>query len=167
MLDLETVKKDIESWIVNFVEVPHPNLGGWAPCPYARKARLDRDFEVLIGNDLGGDLQLLGKNGITKSVVIVVYDAGQYTGTQFESVVQDLNSQYLVRRDLLALSDHPGHPEVVNGVCMNQGKYAMALVQKLSDLDDKAKLVAKKGFYHNWPEGYLQDLFLHRQDPRK
>jgi hypothetical protein len=30
-MDLETVKHDIEQWIVNFVEVPHPALGGWAP----------------------------------------------------------------------------------------------------------------------------------------
>jgi hypothetical protein len=49
MLDLETVKADIEQWIVNFVEVPHPALGGWAPCPYARKARLDRDYLVRVG----------------------------------------------------------------------------------------------------------------------
>ena len=49
MLDLATVQADIESWIVDFVEVPHPALGGWAPCPYARKARLDRDFEVKLG----------------------------------------------------------------------------------------------------------------------
>ena len=49
MLDLATVSRDIERWIETFVEVPHPSLGGWAPCPYARKARLDQDFEVRIG----------------------------------------------------------------------------------------------------------------------
>jgi hypothetical protein len=26
--------------------------------------------------------------------------------------------------------------------------------------------MASKGFYHNWPEEYLQGLFRHRQDPR-
>ena len=25
-MDLDTVKQDIENWIVNFVEVPHPAL---------------------------------------------------------------------------------------------------------------------------------------------
>ena len=44
MLNLETVTNDIEQWIINFVEVKNPALGGWPPCPYARKARLDRDF---------------------------------------------------------------------------------------------------------------------------
>ena len=34
MLDLATVTADIARWIETFVEVPHPALGGWAPCPY-------------------------------------------------------------------------------------------------------------------------------------
>ena len=50
-MDIERVKQDIENWIVNFVEVPHPALGGWAPCPYARSARMKRSFEVYIGID--------------------------------------------------------------------------------------------------------------------
>jgi hypothetical protein len=49
---------------------------------------------------------------------------------------------------------------------MNQGTYALALVQSLSDLNAKAQQMANRGFYHNWPEQYLQSLFQHRQDPR-
>jgi hypothetical protein len=45
-IDLTSVADRYEqSWIENFVEVPHPALGGWPPCPYARKARLDRDYD--------------------------------------------------------------------------------------------------------------------------
>jgi hypothetical protein len=50
---------------------------------------------------------------------------------------------------------------------MNQGTYALALVQSLSDLDQKARVMANKGFYQTWPEEYLAQLFEHRQDPRK
>ena len=67
---------------------------------------------------------------------------------------------------MLALEDHPSDVENVNGVIMNQGQYALALVQCLSDLNTKAQQMASKGFYHNWPEEYLQGLFQHRQDPR-
>jgi hypothetical protein len=49
---------------------------------------------------------------------------------------------------------------------MNQGTYALALVQSLSDLNTKAIAMAKRGFYDTWPEEYLQPLFAHRQDPR-
>jgi hypothetical protein len=64
------------------------------------------------------------------------------------------------------LEDHPDDVEDVNGVIMNQGKYALSLVQSLSDLDRRAKQMADKGFYHAWPEEYLTGLFENRKDPR-
>ena len=167
MLDINTVKQDIESWLVDFVEVPHPALGDWAPCPYARKARIDRDFEIRLGSDLGSDLAELSRTGVSKGVVIVVYEGHRYTAAQFNKTIDDLNEQFLVRHDLLALADHPADLEIVNGVCMNQGTYALVLVQTLSDLNHKAKLVASKGFYDTWPKEYLTVLFNHREDPRE
>jgi hypothetical protein len=167
VLNLDKVQKEIESWIENFVEVPHPSLGGWAPCPYARKARLDRDFEVRLGLAPLHDLIKISRHGLNnKSVIIIVYDPSEYTYEEFSRELATANREFLLERDLLALEDHPGDPEIVNGVCMNQGTYALALVQSLSDLDQKARVMANKGFYQTWPEEYLQALFQHRKDPR-
>jgi hypothetical protein len=167
MLDLEIVKQDIESWIENFVEVPHPALGGWAPCPYARKARLDRDFEVRLGRNAFEDLIAISYSTLSKSVVIFVYDPAQYNYETFSRELEYANTNHLVSKNLIALEDHPGDPEIVNGVSMNQGTYALALVQSLSDLNQKAQAMAGRGFYDTWPEEYLQQLFRHRQDPCK
>ena len=167
MLDIEKVTRDIELWIENFVEVPHPALGGWAPCPYARKARLDRDFEIRVGVNPYFDLKVVAQTGITKSVVIFVYESTAYTAEQFSIQLESANQEFLLGKDLLVLEDHPDLPEIVNGVCMNQGTYALALVQSLSDLDRRAHLMARKGFYDTWPEDYLCELFRHRTDPRK
>ena len=166
MLDLTTVTRDIESWIANFVEVPHPALGGWPPCPYAKKARLERDFDVRIGMDPYFDLKNLAQDGITKSVVMFVYDPQEWSYDQFSYSLKAANENYLLAKDILALEDHPADPEWVNGICMNQGTYAMAMCQSLSDLNQKAHHMASKGFYATWPEQYLQGLFQHRQDPR-
>jgi hypothetical protein len=167
MLDLATVKSDIEQWIENFVEVPHPALGDWAPCPYARRARLEQDYEVRLGTDPYVDLLEISKTGLNgKSVVILAYDLVCWEYTHFSASIQAANIVYLLDDDLLALEDHPADAEVVNGVTMNQGTYALALVQSLSDLNQKAKLIAQKGFYNTWSEEYLQALFQHRQDPR-
>ena len=167
MLNLETVKQDIEQWIENFVEVPHPSLGGWAPCPYARKARLDRDFEVRLGLAPIHDLIKISKTGIEgKGVIAIAYDPDHYTHEEFSSALDIANREFLLPNDLLALEDHPNDPEIVNGIAMNQGTYALALVQSLSDLNEKARLVAKAGFYDTWPEEYLQVLCKHRKDPR-
>ena len=168
MLNLDTVQADIESWIVDFVEVPHPALGGWAPCPYARKARLDRDYEVRLGLAPMHDLIKLSKDGLGgKSVVIIAYDPAVHSYEDFSSALDVANKEFLLPTNFLALEDHPADPEIVNGVTMNQGTYALALVQSLTDLNEKAQLVARKGFYDSWPEEYLTALFKHRTDPRQ
>lgn len=166
MLDLERVQYDIERWMATFVEVPHPSLGGWAPCPYARKARLDRDFEVRLGVNPYFDLKVVAQTGISRSVIIFAYESTAYSYEQFHAMIDSANTEFLVGQDLLALEDHPEAPELVNGVGMNQGTYALALVQNLSDLNEKAQAMARKGFYDTWPEAYLAELFQHRQDPR-
>ena len=166
MLDLDTVKYHIELWIETFVEVPHPALGDWAPCPYARKARLDRDFEVRLGNDPYRDAMNISVEGLPKSVVIYAYEVEQWAHMEFAYKLDQANQHWLLPHDMLALEDHPKDQEIVNGVSMNQGTYALMLVQNLTDLNEKAQLVAKKGFYDAWPADYLEMLFKHRKAPR-
>lgn len=168
MLKLETVKYDIERWIETFVEVKNPALGNWPPCPYARKARLENDFDVRLGLAPMHDLIQISRRGLGgKSVVIIAYDANHVSHQELSSTISTANKHFLLPNDLLALEDHPADSEIVNGVSMNQGTYALALVQSLSDLDAKAKAMADKGFYDSWPEEYLEALFQHRTDPRK
>jgi hypothetical protein len=167
MLDPTTVKQDIEKWITDFVEVPHPALGGWPPCPYAKKARLEKDFDVRVGMDPYFDLVNLARDGLgNKSVIIYAYDPVKWNYQQFSFSLQAANENYLLKQDILALEDHPADPEIVNGVSMNQGTYAMAMCQSVSDLNVKAKHMASKGFYNTWPDNYLTALFQHREDPR-
>jgi len=166
-MDIEQVKQDIEQWIVNFIEVPHPALGGFPPCPYARSARLKNSYDVFIGSDPYYDLKNRARYGLgNKEVIIYVYNPVEWSRELFASSLEQANQEFLLAADLLALEDHPADVEMVNGVCMNQGTYALALVQSLSDLNTKAILMANKGFYNSWPEDYLQSLFAHRQDPR-
>lgn len=166
-MNLDTVTADIETWIKNFVEVPHPALGGFPPCPYARSARLKRSYEVYLGLDPYYDLKNRARMGMgDREVIIYAYDPAEWNHELFSASLHSANTEFLLHKDILALEDHPHDVEMVNGVCMNQGTYALALVQSLSDLDAKAKLMATKGFYDTWPEDYLQALFQHRQDPR-
>jgi len=167
MLDLDTVTQDIEQWIVNFVEVPHPAIGGWAPCPFARSARMKKTYDVRIGIDPYFDLKNQARWGMgDREVIIYAYDPAEWPYELFSNSLKNANREHLLPADIIALEDHPADVEIVNGVCMNQGTYALALVQSLSDLNTKAQTMADRGFYHNWPEEYLQGLFEHRKDPR-
>lgn len=167
-MNLAQVKQDIESWIETFVEVPHPALGNWPPCPYARHSRLNGTYEVRLGSDPYIDLRTISTQGLNnKEVIIIAYDPNLISHEEFSAVLDQANRELLLPCDILALEDHPSDPEWVNGVCMNQGTYALALVQSLSDLDLKAKKMAGQGFYHHWPAEYLDQLFQHRKDPRR
>jgi len=166
-MNLEQIRTDIDHWIETFLEVPNPDLGGWSPCPYARRARLDRTYQVRVGTHSYWDLAPLSWQGIGScQVVIYAYDPLGLDADRFEKDIDLANRHYLVPHDLIALADHPDLVETVNGVVMNQGRYALILVQSLTDLDQKAAAVARKGFYDSWPEPYLKQLFQHRQDPR-
>lgn len=167
-MNIEQVTQDIEHWIETFVQVEHPALGGWPPCPFARSARLKRSYQIVLGTDPYFDLKSQSQWGLPdqKEVMIFVYDPAAWSAEQFAHSIEQANQEHLLRTDLIALPDHPADPEVVNGVTMNQGTWALALVQALSDLNVKARAVGRQGFYHGWPESYLQGLFQHRRDPR-
>jgi hypothetical protein len=128
---------------------------------------LNRTYEVLIGLDPYFDLKNRARWGMNnREVIIYAYDPAQWSYEQFNQSIESANQEYLNMRGLIALEDHPADAEIVNGVCMNQGTYALALVQNALDLDARAQQMAQKGFYDTWPEDYLQRLFHGRKDPR-
>lgn len=165
-MDFVQAKIDIINWLVNFVERPNAQLNGWPPCPFARKARLDGQFDVRPGQiDPYTDLQRVDLGDFM--VIAFVYDRDQMTSDQFNRQIEAVNQGFLVPRNILALADHPNDHEEINGVCMNQGEYAIAFVQPLGKLNEFAKTIAAKGYYNGWPEDYLQALFQFREDPRQ
>ena len=167
VLELDQVRKDIERWMIDFLEISHPALNNWPPCPYARQARLSQSVDTRVGLDVYADLMDLSRNGLAgREVVIFAYDPKSWPRDRFAHDIERANQAFLVPRDLIALEDHPDDPEWVNGVCMNQGTYALVLCQQLADLNRRARVMAKRGFYQGWPEDYLMDLFQWREDPR-
>ena len=164
-MNFEQAKIDILLWITGFVEKPHPALNGWPPCPHARRARLDGQFDIRSGQiDPYTDLMKVEMGDYM--VMAYVYDRDLFTADRFNQQVDAVNQAFLLSRDIIALADHPDAPEDVLGVRMNQGDYALVFVQPLSKLNTFARQIADKGYYQDWPEEYLEDLFRFREDPR-
>ena len=164
-MDFAQAQQDIMTWLTDFVEQPNAELGGWSPCPYARKARLSREIEIRQGGaDVYMDLMHLELG--MRTVIVYVYDPERFSASEFNDSIHAVNRGFLIPRNLIAMADHPRDPEQVGSVVMNQGTWAIAFVQALDQLNDAARLLTKQGYYQGWPEEYLQTLFTDRQDPR-
>ena len=165
-MNFEQAQRDITNWVTGFVEKPNAKLNGWPPCPHARKARLDGQFDIRQGQiDPYTDLMKAEMGDFL--VIAYVYDRDIMSADRFNQQIDAVNQAFLLSRDIIALADHPDAPEEVLGVTMNQGTYAIAFIQPLSKLNTFAHQIADKGYYQDWPEHYLQDLFRFREDPRK
>ena len=164
-MNFTQAKQDIEQWIVDFVEKSNPLLNNWAPCPYARQARLDKKIDIRQGcfNPID-DLKQV--NMAEFDVVAYVYGQERWPADEFNELVDIVNRVHLSSQGLIALADHPNDQESVNGVVMNQGTYAIVFVQNLEKLNHFAKILGRKGFYNGWDEEYLKVLFAGREDPR-
>lgn len=164
-MDIELARRDVLDWIQDFVEAPNSALEGWPPCPFARAARLANMIDIRAGTAPESDLQALHATEPFE-VIVLVYDASTIDAAEFDLCVDRINGDTLAARDLIALADHPRDAETVRGVVMNQGNWALVLVQRLSRLDSAAQQLAQQGYYTGWPEDYLRTLFRHRRDPR-
>ena len=164
-INIDQAKQDIINWMLSFVEQPHPALNGWAPCPYARKARVEGRFDIRAGTaDPLVDCQMIEMGNF--DVIAYVYNPADFAADRFDQLVSTLNQTCLLSRSMFALADHPDAAETVNGVVMNQGQWAICFLQDLDKLNSHASMLAEKGYYNDWPEDYLQLLFDNRQDPR-
>jgi hypothetical protein len=165
-MNFEQARMDVLNWVTGFVERPNALLNGWPPCPYARKARLDGQFEIRPGSvDPYTDLRSTDMGDLM--VIAYVYDPEKFTADEFNQQVQAVNRGFLIPKNMIGLADHPDDVEDINGVIMNQGTWAIAFVQPLDKLNHFAQLIAGRGFYDGWPEDYLKDLFEGREDPRQ
>ena len=166
-MDTVQARIDVVNWITGFVEKPNPLLNGWAPCPYARAARLQNKIRLDIGVAPWLDLRQQSWHGMRDlDVIVKIYDPAAWPLARFRAEWQSAQQEFLTPQGLLCLEDHPEDPESVNGVVMNQGTWALLLLQQTAKLEQAAQQLATRGYYNQWPEEYLQSVFNGRQAPR-
>ena len=154
-LNYNEVNARLKDWLVNFVEVEHPSLGGWAPCPYARQARLNNKIFVVIDDptQISNHLDKLDHY----EVVIVCFDAVEYPAEQISKFVLHINS-LLEEQDAIVLEDHPDLVEHINGVPMNFGYCGLLIMQRASKLKTASEQLKRAGYYDVWSEQELAEV---------
>jgi hypothetical protein len=149
MLTQDTVESALLKWMEEFVEVPHPSLGGWPPCPFARQARLSKNIDIRAGTDPFNDSTSLLEYDWDKEVVVFWYD--HIASDLFIDSVNRANNT-LLAKDIVALEDHPDIEEIIAGVKMNFGLCPIIVLQKNSKLNQAADQLKDKGYYHTWSQ---------------
>lgn len=154
-LKYEEVHSRLLEWLNNFVEVEHPGLGGWAPCPYARQARLTNRIHIVIDNPTNvADYESFLSDF---DVVVLCFDPEQYSSHQITKFTQHINT-LLEDRDVVVLEDHPDIPEYINGVQMNFGFCGLLLMQRASKLKTASDQLRRAGYYDVWNEQELDEV---------
>ena len=64
----------------------------------------------------------------------------------------------LDERGYVALEDHPLEVEQVQDVKLNQGEYALVLLQPKDKLETAREWLEKKDYYKNWTKEYKQEV---------
>ena len=159
MLTQDQVEHNLLKWMEEFVEVPHPSLGGWPPCPFARQARLSHNIDIRQGQHPYNDCVSLLDYDWSKEVMIFWYD--NIDAELFVDAVVRANNT-LLAKDIVALEDHPAIEEIIAGVKMNFGLCPIIVLQKNSKLNIAADQLKEKDYYHKWSQSDLDKIFTWR-----
>lgn len=150
-MNQELIVLQLNEWMLNFVEQPNPALGNWAPCPYARQARVANKIEIIFSSvsDLYKTVHSTTENLADDGVAVICFDHTQISPEQLQEFVADLNNG-IMPHNFVVLEDHPDAPEYINGVKMNFGKCGLLLMQKLNKLNEASEQLKQKGYYDTW-----------------
>lgn len=160
--DLMSLQIDIEKWITEFVSVYNEQLGA-IPCPFAKSAMMNgriKYIEADYGYEMVNMCEYLSRTDLSHEVVVVGIDIDKsgITPAGLERIVSECNN-YLRQIKSVALEDHPHSTESINGVTMNEGKWALLLIQKSDKLVKARRILKEQGYYTNWSEQQQQEMF--------
>lgn len=162
-MNQQDIREKLNKWMTEFIEVPNPKLGDWAPCPYARQARVNNNITVKFAEIL--ELTPVLRESIdtleNKEVVVICFDHNQIDPVGLQEYVTGMNNT-LMPMGYVILEDHPFSPEYLNGVSMNFGPCGLLILQKLDKLNQASDQLRDKGYYANWSQQDLDSVVTWR-----
>jgi hypothetical protein len=156
-VDLELIKKEIENWIFNYLDIPSAFYSGNKPCPFAAKVWRDKQVKVVMGDKSTVRQQVYSWDN-SYQLVIVVFDPdawsnADYWAERYNNRIQD--------RDLYVMVFEPGEepddpgldPEDYGQVV--DYEYGMAIIQRLDELNKFSKFLESQDYYKNCSEDFM------------
>ncbi len=154
------MKDDIIRWMKEFVEVPHPNFGNFAPCPYAKEARIENKikFVEFPNSRPDSDIEPYVRNMMLDEfdVTILIFEKDRWTAKETFEIARKME-KIAIGRGLLLSEDHPEMIEVVGDTILNQGDYIIFFIQGFDKQNRYAQKLRKTKYYDNFKNPILND----------
>ena len=146
-----SIEVNIEEWIFNTLSQSYPVFNDMPICPFAKQAWLDNKVYIKYNQEINTqeDVALLDYY----EVIIYAYDPADISPESLSA-----NAKQACGDQIVALEDHPASKEEIQGISLNNGTYALILVQNRHKLEQARRVLDAKGYYDNWPEDYLDEV---------
>lgn len=160
------MESDIKNWILERLSVELEEFNNLPACPFAKQALLDNKIKI---ESVGDSSEFMAEmDAFTRDwpentdVVILGCNPKNITSDELSNIVESANQTFLNERNFLALEDHPDHKEYVKNFQVNEGNWAIVLLQEKSKIVTARKILDRRGYYKNWDQEYYKEVVLDR-----
>ena len=174
--DIEkSIMDEITQWSDKVLSVPNPHFNGLPACPYAKQAWLDSKVAVIFKYEKNYQslYNTLAQFDDNFDIAILVDLSQHMEADVFHEYLDDLNTVIsngmFIDRDLWVMGFHPDddESEFVEDVSFEplvDVEYAMIFVQRLSNLQEAADKLDKKGYYDTYGDEYdAKNIYARRE----
>ena len=150
------MEKNIIEWVKRLSQ-KRDELGGFAICPFAKKALNDKKiYWSFIGYEpnayISKYMEMMNED---YEVVIFFNLKKNLTNEDCLGIINTLNKKF---PNVVFLKDHPDEPGFINGVNTCNGEYPIILAQPKDKLESARKTLEKKKYYDYWSEEYKKEI---------
>ena len=169
-MDLDLIKKEIENWIFNYLDIPSEFYMNNKPCPFAAKAWRDQQVKVVMG-DKSTVRQQVYKWDDSYQLVIVVFDPEDWTNADYWA---ERYNDRIAKKDLYVMVFEPGDeppddptldPETYGQVV--DYEFGMVFIQRREELNKFSKFLEHQNYYKNCSDKFLNYVNKRRMTCRE
>ena len=160
-MDLDLIKKEIENWICDYLDIPSAFYKDNKPCPFAAKAWRDQQVKVVMGKRAAVRHEVYNWND-DYQLVIVVYDPMIWKNP--EPWAERYNSRLADNGKVLYImlfdpGDEPADDPTLDPEAWGQivdYEYGMVLIQRRAELNKFSKFLESQNYYENCSDDFMQ-----------
>jgi hypothetical protein len=164
------MESEIKDWILDRLSVNLEQFNNLPACPFAKEALTKNKVRITeltnqykdrlsMKDYFIAELENFSYHWPKGTEVVVLGCLPEFISSdQLSEAVEEASERFLQKRGYIALEDHPAAFEEVAGYTLNQGTYALILLQEADKLNKARSILEKKDYYKNWDYKYKEEV---------